>query len=98
MYVCNYEHDWVRSSDCGLSQCCHLSGNTFVDNDGTTEAATTFCRCPSKLILGMLQTMHLVILLPTSRSTKWSWVSAFLGNTHAPTTVSYTCATPKTNG
>jgi len=48
MYVCNSEHDWVRSSDCGRSQRCHLSGNTFVDNDGITEAATAFCQCPSK--------------------------------------------------
>lgn len=49
-------------------------------------------------LLGMLQTVHLVILLPTSRSTKWSRVDAYLGNTHAPTTVLYTCAIPKTNG
>ena len=48
MYVCNSEHDWVRSSAYGRSQCCHLSGNTFVDNDGITEVAATFCQCPSK--------------------------------------------------
>lgn len=47
MYVCNSEHDWVRSSHCGRSQCCHLSSNTFVD-DGITKAATAFCQCPSK--------------------------------------------------